>query len=98
MLCVAYWVTGSDFTVEGFEAVLEYLYTSAVRGATEGEYSLTKMQVTVQAADFFGLPKLAEAVTRWSSCCGINEECETWKLRGLTEKVCPVSVIHRLGD
>ena len=70
--------TGSDFTVEGFEAVLEYLYTSAVQGATEGEYNLIKMHTVRQAADFFGLSKLADAVTRWARECGVNVDTKSW--------------------
>ena len=76
---------GSDFTVEGFEAVLEYLYTTAVQGATEGEYNLTRMHAVRQAADFFGLPKLADAVTSWAGACGIDVKCDTWTLCEVAE-------------
>ena len=63
----------SDFTVEGFEAVLEYLYTSGVEGASDGKYSIAKMEATVQAADFFGLPKLISRVKKWAALCGLDE-------------------------
>ena len=66
-------VAGTDFTPQGFDAILEYLYTSAVKGATEGRYDLPKMQVTVKAAGFFGLSKLAERVKMWAQASGISE-------------------------
>ena len=80
-----YLSVGSDFTVEGFEAVLEYLYTTAVQGSTEGEYNLMQMHAVRQAADFFGLPNLGNAVIRWASACGIDVECDTWTLCEVAE-------------
>ena len=78
-LCCAVTETGTDFTPQGFDAMLEYLYTSAVEGATERRYNVPKMQSTLKAAGFFGLPKLAEKVNNWAEASGLAQralECE----------------------
>ena len=63
---------GSDSTEQGFDCMLEYLYTSHVQGATDGVVVMDKVHATLQAAGFFGLPKLAEAVRHWIKTLGIS--------------------------
>ena len=64
---------GDDFTEAGFACVIEYLYTSAVQGATEGSFNLDKVQAAVQAANFFGMPKMAADCEAWATACGISQ-------------------------
>eukprot|EP00752_Nemacystus_decipiens_P005399 g4895.t1 len=67
---------GDDFDRDGFEAVLEYLYTGQVVGATCGNIhgggSLAKTQevgahavASHRAAAFFGLPRLQRMIRAW---------------------------------
>ena len=50
--------------------MVEYLYTSAVQGATAGSFSVAKVQSAVQAANFFGMPKMAFDCQAWAAARG----------------------------
>eukprot|EP00953_Heterococcus_sp_UTEX-ZZ885_P017904 10014-Heterococcus_DN1.PRE.3 len=63
---------GSDFTEEGFECILEYVYTSAVRGVTHGALDCDKLQATLQAAQYFNADILDSVARKWAEQCGVT--------------------------
>jgi hypothetical protein len=63
--------TGSDFTVEGFASIIEYLYTGAVVGVTYGKLDCDRLQCTLQAAQYFNLPILDTAARSWAQTSGV---------------------------
>jgi hypothetical protein len=60
-----------DFSELGFECVLQYYYTASVQGATCGAVDIDKLQATLQAAQFFGLDKLAAAAKEFVKASGV---------------------------
>jgi BTB/POZ domain len=57
--------TGVDFTEQGFDSVMEYLYTARVDSATTGLVDLGKVQSVLQAAQYFSLDSLTQAVQQF---------------------------------
>ena len=49
---------------------MEYLYTTEIQGATAGGFDLAKVQATLQAASYFGMPKMAADCQAWATQCG----------------------------
>ena len=43
-----------------------------MQGATDGAVVMDKVHASLQAAGFFGLPKLAEAVRNWLNTLGLS--------------------------
>jgi len=66
-LCALLLLAGSDFTEAGFDAMLEWLYTSAVQGVTWGQTDTKLQKCALQAADFFGLSVFKAGIESWSS-------------------------------
>jgi BTB/POZ domain len=64
--CITVSLTGSDFTEEGFECIMEYVYTSAVRGVTYGVLDCDKLLATLQAAQYFNIDALDTAARKWA--------------------------------
>jgi ankyrin repeat protein len=60
-----------DFSISGFECVLQYYYTASVQGATSGAADIDKLQATLQAAQFFGLDRLAAAAKEFAQASGV---------------------------
>jgi predicted RecA/RadA family phage recombinase len=69
---------GTDFTVDGFKCVLEYLYTGAVTAVTiinsNSSVDASKLRHTVQAAGYFNMPKLRAAALQSADAAGIAVE------------------------
>jgi hypothetical protein len=62
-------ITGEDFTTEGFEFMIQYLYSGSVTGVTTGVLSADKAAVALQAADFFGVTALRRAIEQCAQRC-----------------------------
>jgi hypothetical protein len=62
---------GIDFSELGFECVLQYYYTTIIQGATYGAVDIDKLKATLQAAQFFGLDKLAAAAKQFAQASGV---------------------------
>jgi BTB/POZ domain len=60
-----------DFSELGFECMLQYYYTASVQGATYGMVDTDRLQATLQAAQFFGLDKLAAAAKDFAKASGV---------------------------
>jgi Ankyrin repeats (3 copies) len=60
-----------DFSELGFECVLQYYYTAIIQGATYGMVDTDRLQATLQAAQFFGLDKLAAAAKEFAKASGV---------------------------
>jgi BTB/POZ domain len=56
---------GVDFTEQGFDSVMEYLYTARVDGATTGLVDLDAVHSALQAAQYFNLGSLTQAVQQF---------------------------------
>jgi hypothetical protein len=61
-----------DLSELGFDCMLQYYYTACVQGATAGAVDIDKLQVTLQAAQFFGLDKLAAAAKEFAKAGGVT--------------------------
>jgi BTB/POZ domain len=56
-----------DFTEQGFDSVLEYMYTARVDSATTGLIDLAEVHTTLQAAQYFSLDSLTQAVQQFAA-------------------------------
>eukprot|EP00953_Heterococcus_sp_UTEX-ZZ885_P009224 5456-Heterococcus_DN1.PRE.4 len=63
---------GNDFTQEGFECIIQYVYGGLVSGVTVGLLDTDKAAVALQAADFFGLTALRQATEQFAQRCGAS--------------------------
>jgi hypothetical protein len=61
---------GAKFTEEGFDSVMEYVYTSAVTDVTHGVLNVDKLKATLQAAKYFNPQELHTAARKWAQQCG----------------------------
>jgi hypothetical protein len=61
--------TGDNFTAQGFEAVLEYLYTGLIAHASTGGMHCGLANAALQAAQFFCLDSMRASIWRWSKAC-----------------------------
>jgi hypothetical protein len=61
------------FTAQGFEAVLEYLYTGQIVHATTGGINCALANAALQAAQFFCLDSMRASIWRWSKAC--KQQC-----------------------
>jgi BTB/POZ domain len=57
---------GSDFTEEGFECIVSFLYTGSVDGVTTGVLDATKLAAALQAADHFKLDALRHSAEQFA--------------------------------
>jgi hypothetical protein len=64
--------TGMAFTEQGFDSMLEYLYTGAVHGVTEGHIDIDKLQASLAVAEFFHVDALARDAYEWANICGVE--------------------------
>jgi hypothetical protein len=74
VLCCAYLPAGSDFTEQGFDCVIEYVYTAAVAGVTYGHLDSDKLQAALQAAQYFALDALTDDAVKWAKLHGVAIE------------------------
>jgi BTB/POZ domain len=65
LLHACYTTTDTDFTEQGFDSVMEYLYTARVESATTGLVDLAVVHTTLQAAQYFSLDSLPQAVQQF---------------------------------
>jgi hypothetical protein len=52
--------------------MMEYLYTGAVPGVTEGHLDINKLQASLVAAEFFHVEALARDAHEWADICGVE--------------------------
>jgi BTB/POZ domain len=64
-LYTCYHTADVDFTEQGFDSVMEYLYTARVNSATTGLVDLAKVHSILQAAQYFSLDSLTHAVQQF---------------------------------
>jgi hypothetical protein len=62
---------GVAFSEQGFDSMMEFLYTGAVQGVTVGQLDIDKLQAALQAAEFFHLNALAQDAQHWAALCGV---------------------------
>eukprot|EP00953_Heterococcus_sp_UTEX-ZZ885_P012339 7073-Heterococcus_DN1.PRE.1 len=62
---------GVAFSEQGFDSMMEYLYTGAVQGVTVGQLDIDRLQAALQAAEFFHLDALAQDAQHWATLCGV---------------------------
>jgi hypothetical protein len=70
--CICNSLTGNDFTQEGFECIIQYVYGGLVSGVTVGLLDTDKAAVALQAADFFGITALRQATEQFAQRCGAS--------------------------
>jgi hypothetical protein len=66
-----YCYAGVAFSEQGFDSLMEYLYTGAVQGVTVGQLDIDRLQAALQAAEFFHLDALAQDAQHWATLCGV---------------------------
>jgi BTB/POZ domain len=76
LLHACYTAAGVDFTEQGFDSVMEYLYTARVESATTGLVDLAVVHTTLQAAQYFSLNSLTHAVQQFVAQ-GISQQSAT---------------------
>jgi hypothetical protein len=64
--------TGITFSEQGFDSMLEYLYTGSVPGVTEGNIDIDKLQASLVAAEFFNVDALRSDAYEWANICGVE--------------------------
>eukprot|EP00953_Heterococcus_sp_UTEX-ZZ885_P025369 13788-Heterococcus_DN1.PRE.2 len=64
----------SDFTEQGFDCVMEYLYTAKVDNVTYGFIDKDKFRAALQCADFLGVVGLDESANEWAEQCDFDIE------------------------
>jgi hypothetical protein len=64
--------TGNDFTEEGFDCVIQYVYSGMLNGVTIGLLDTDKAAAALQAADFLGLTALRQATEAFAQQCGAS--------------------------
>jgi hypothetical protein len=73
MLCCA----GIAFNEQGFDSVMEYVYTGAVQGVTVGRLNIDKVQAALLAAELFHVDALAQDAQDWAAWCGVADDTST---------------------
>jgi hypothetical protein len=63
---------GIAFNEQGFDSMMEYLYTGAVQGVTLGQLNVDKLQSALLAAEFFHVDALAQDAQYWAALCGVE--------------------------
>jgi hypothetical protein len=69
--------SGIAFSEQGFDSMMEYLYTGAVPGVTAAYMDISKVQASLVAAEFFGVGALARDAHEWAAICGVEIDCST---------------------
>jgi hypothetical protein len=64
--------TGTDFTEQGFDCTIEFLYAAGVKGVTYGALDTDRARATLQAAQHFGLDTLSYRIKKWAEQCGMD--------------------------
>jgi hypothetical protein len=63
---------GIAFNEQGFDCVMEYLFTGAVQGVTAGRLDVDKLQAALLAAEFFHVDALAQDAQYWAALSGVE--------------------------
>jgi hypothetical protein len=65
------------FHEQGFDSIMEFLYTGVVQGVTVGRLNFTRLQAAVLAAEFFHVDALAHDAQAWAAVCGVEIDTGT---------------------
>jgi hypothetical protein len=63
---------GIAFSEQGFDSVMEYLYTGVVQDVTVGRLDVDKLQAVLLAAEFFHVDALAQDAQYWAALSGVE--------------------------